>query len=100
MGTKLSSEATLAEQMRISCPSVREGLIALAAVGLIESKPGSGNYVRKGTPPVDTIGREAVLMLENESNCVEIMEYILGQKMNLHDRWQIKLISCEWRWAA
>lgn len=75
---KLPSEVTLAKQMRISCPSVREGLSALAAVWLIESKPGSGNYVRKGTSPIDTIGREAVLMLENESSCVEIMEYILG----------------------
>lgn len=78
MGTKLPSEATLAEQMRISCPSVREGLSAFASGGLIESKPGIGNYVRKGkASPVDTIGREAVLTLENESSCVEIMEYIL-----------------------
>lgn len=80
MGMKLPSEATLAEQMCISCPSVREGLSALAAVGLIESKPGSGNYVRKGTSPVDTIGREAVLMLEKELSCVENMEYILGSE--------------------
>jgi len=80
VGTKLSSEATLAEQMRISCPSVREGLIALAAVGLIESKPGSGNYVRKGTPPVDTIGREAVLMLETNQTVLRSWNTYWGRK--------------------
>ncbi len=74
VGTKLPSEAALAEQMGVSRPSVREGLSALAAVGLIESKPGSGNFVRNGTSPVDIIGREAVLVLENESSCLEIME--------------------------
>jgi len=74
VGTKLPSEAVLAEQMEVSRPSIREGLSALAAVGLIESKPGSGNFVRNGTSPVDTIGREAVLILESESSCLEIME--------------------------
>jgi len=74
VGTKLPSEAVLAEQMGVSRPSVREGLSALAAVGLIESKPGSGNFVRNGTSPVDLIGREAVLILESESSCLEIME--------------------------
>jgi len=74
VGTKLPSEAVLAEQMGVSRPSVREGLSALAAVGLIESKPGSGNFVRDGTSSVDIIGREAVLVLESESSCLEIME--------------------------
>lgn len=74
VGSKLPSEFDLAEQMGVSRPSVREGLSALAAVGLIESKPGNGNFVRNGTSPVDTIGREAVLILESESSCLEIME--------------------------
>jgi len=72
--TRLPSEAVLAEQMGVSRPSIREGLSALAAVGLIESKPGSGNFVKNGTSSVDIIGREAVLVLENESSCLEIME--------------------------
>jgi len=74
VGSKLPSEAAIAEQMGISRPSVREGLSALAAVGLIESRPGSGNFVSNGTSSVDIIGREAFLILEKESSCLEIME--------------------------
>ena len=73
-GSKLPSEFELAEHMGVSRPTIREALSALTAVGLIESKPGSGNYVRNGASLVDTIGQEAVLVLENESSCIEIME--------------------------
>jgi GntR family transcriptional repressor for pyruvate dehydrogenase complex len=74
VGSKLPSEFELAESMGVSRPTIREALSALSAVGLIESKPGSGNYVRNGTSLVDTVGKEAVLVLENESSCIEIME--------------------------
>jgi len=74
VGSKLPSEFELAEHMGVSRPTIREALSALTAVGLIESKPGSGNYVRNGTSPIDSIGQEAVLVLENESSCIEIME--------------------------
>ena len=74
VGSKLPSEFELAEHMGVSRPTIREALSALTAVGLIESKPGSGNYVRNGTSLIDTIAREAVLVLENESSCIEIME--------------------------
>jgi len=104
VGTKLPSEAALAEQMGVSRPSVREGLSALAAVGLIESKPGNGNFVRNGTSPVDTIGREAVLILESESSCLEIMEArglleppiaaLAAEKRTAEDLGQLRVI-CE-----
>lgn len=104
VGTKLPAEAALAEQMGVSRPSVREGLSALAAVGLIESKPGSGNFVRNGTSPVDTIGREAVLILESESSCLEIMEArglleppiaaLAAEKRTAEDLGQLRVI-CE-----
>ena len=71
VGSKLPSENELAEQMGVSRPTVREALSALAAVGLIESKPGSGNFVRD---PAGSNMREALLILENESSCLEIME--------------------------
>ncbi|MCD6135997.1 FadR family transcriptional regulator [Candidatus Bipolaricaulota bacterium] len=74
VGSKLPSEFELAEHMGVSRPTIREALSALTAVGLIESKPGSGNYVRNGTSLIDSIGEEAVLVLENESSCIEIME--------------------------
>lgn len=74
VGSKLPSEFDLAEQMGVSRPSIREALSSLQAVGLIESKAGSGNYVKNGTSPTTSIGQEAVLILENESGCLEIME--------------------------
>jgi len=74
VGSKLPSEFELAEQMGVSRPSIREALSALAAVGLIESRPGSGNYVQNGTMLVDFVGREALVVIENEDSCVEIME--------------------------
>ena len=74
VGSKLPSENELAEQMGVSRPTVREALSALTAVGLIESRPGSGNYIRNGTVLIDSIGKEAIFVLENEASCVEIME--------------------------
>jgi len=74
VGSKLPSEFELAEQMGVSRPSIREALSALAAVGLIESRPGSGNYVQNGSTLVDFVGREALVVIENEDSCVEIME--------------------------
>jgi len=74
VGSKLPSENELADQMGVSRPTVREALSALAAVGLIESRPGSGNYVRNGTVLIDSVGKEAVFVLENEASCLEIME--------------------------
>jgi GntR family transcriptional repressor for pyruvate dehydrogenase complex len=74
VGSKLPSEFELAERMGVSRPTIREALSALTAVGLIESKPGSGNYIRNGTSFIDSIGNEALLVLENEASCIEIME--------------------------
>jgi DNA-binding FadR family transcriptional regulator len=74
VGSKLPSEFELAERMGVSRPTIREALSALTAVGLIESRPGSGNFVRNGASTIDTIGKEAVLVLETESSCIEIME--------------------------
>jgi len=56
VGSKLPSEFELAEQMGVSRPSIREALSALQAVGLIESKPGSGNYVLKSPSSSDEEG--------------------------------------------
>jgi len=71
VGSKLPSENELAEQMGVSRPTVREALSALAAVGLIESRPGIGNFVCN---PSDSIVRDALVLLENEASCLEIME--------------------------
>ncbi|MBC7318710.1 FadR family transcriptional regulator [Candidatus Bipolaricaulota bacterium] len=69
--TKLPSEAELAQMMGVSRPTVREALSALAAVGLIEARPGIGNFVKK---PSESMAFEALFLLESEASCLEIME--------------------------
>jgi len=46
IGDKLPSERDIAEQMKVSRNSVREALSALQIVGVIESRPGTGTYIR------------------------------------------------------
>ena len=72
VGTRLPSESELAEKVGVSRPSVREALSALQAVGLIESRSGSGNYVLK----MPSSGEElaAPHLIENEAGCLEVME--------------------------
>jgi DNA-binding FadR family transcriptional regulator len=72
VGSKLPSEFELAEQMGVSRPSIREALSALQAVGLIESKPGSGNYVLKA--PSSDEEESAPHLIESEAGCLEVME--------------------------
>jgi len=45
-GDKLPSESTLARQLGVSRPSVREAMIALETAGIVEVKNGNGTYVR------------------------------------------------------
>jgi len=71
VGSRLPSESELARMMGVSRPTVREALAALAAVGVIESHPGTGNFVSN---PADSIVRDALVLLENEASCLEIME--------------------------
>ncbi len=72
VGAKLPSEFELAEEMGVSRPSIREALSALQAVGLITSRPGSGNYVTK--VPSSEEEQEAPLLIESEAGCLEVME--------------------------
>jgi len=52
-GQRLASERDLAEQLGVSRPTVRRAVIALEMRGLLESRQGSGVYVRRTTvaPP-------------------------------------------------
>ena len=72
LGSKLPSEFELAEQMGVSRPSIREALSALQAMSVIESRPGSGNYVIR--LPSSAEEDAAVHLIESEAGCREVME--------------------------
>lgn len=57
-GEKLPNERTLAEEFGVNRGRIREGLRALALIGLITIKPGEGSFVnkRESTIPAETIG--------------------------------------------
>ena len=44
-GSRLPAERLISEQMGVSRPSVREAISALHIIGIVESRPGDGNYV-------------------------------------------------------
>jgi DNA-binding FadR family transcriptional regulator len=48
-GDRLPSERALAESFNVSRPPLREAIIALEVMGLVEVKPGSGVYVKEQT---------------------------------------------------
>ncbi len=72
LGSKLPSEFELADQMGVSRPSIREALSALQAMSIIESRPGSGNYVVR--LPSSAEEEDAVHLIESEAGCREVME--------------------------
>src|SRR5262249_35276539 len=49
-GDKLPAERELAAQLGVSRPTVRMGLHALAAMGCVVSRHGSGTYIPDGPP--------------------------------------------------
>lgn len=51
IGTRLPSEAHLAERYGVSRPIVREALRSLQTLGLTRTRTGSGTYVMTATPP-------------------------------------------------
>jgi len=72
VSSKLPSEFELAEQMGVSRPSIREALSALQAMSIIESRPGSGNYVLR--KPSSSEESDTVYLIESETGCLDVME--------------------------
>ena len=66
-GSKLPSERTIAEQIGVSRPSVREAISALQIVGIIESQPGDGNYITENLIIDDLSLRVKNILEESES---------------------------------
>ena len=57
-GQRLASERDLAEELGVSRPTVRRAVIALEMRGLLESRQGSGVYVRRVAAVTPTASRE------------------------------------------
>lgn len=57
-GAKLPSERQLAEQYRLSRPTVREGLRRIQERGLIVAEPGRGSFVREARPTDGSVSVE------------------------------------------
>ncbi len=72
-GSKLPPERTLAEQMGVGRPSVREAISALQIVGILESRPGDGSYVAEPSGFDDLMAR-ALNMLEDSDSPLEVLE--------------------------
>ena len=53
IGDKLPPERTLAKEMKVSLPSVREGILVLEILGLVERKAGRGNVVKNSVVPAE-----------------------------------------------
>ncbi len=53
-GDRLPAERELAMQIGVSRPTVRAGLQALAAIGVVQSRHGSGTYIPAGPPALGT----------------------------------------------
>jgi GntR family transcriptional repressor for pyruvate dehydrogenase complex len=59
-GDRLPAERDLAVQIGVSRPTVRAGLRALAAMGVVQSRHGSGTFIPAGPP---SLGTEALSFL-------------------------------------
>lgn len=59
-GDRLPAERELAIQLGVSRPTVRAGLQALAALGVVQSRHGSGTYIPAGPP---ALGSDALSFL-------------------------------------
>src|SRR6187397_2913544 len=59
-GDRLPAERDLALQIGVSRPSVRAGLRALAAIGVVQARHGSGTYIPDGPP---SLGSEPLSFL-------------------------------------
>lgn len=88
-GQKLPSERDLSEQFGVSRGIVREAVKVLSTMGLVESRQGSGLYVRKD--PIPTISRALTISVSSEEESVlslfafrEELEVIAARFAALH----------------
>lgn len=72
-GSKLPPERLIAEQMGVSRPSVREAISALQIVGIVNSRPGDGNYVTDSFDS-EELARQAFEVLEESESPLIVLQ--------------------------
>ncbi|RJX27885.1 MAG: FadR family transcriptional regulator [Desulfurivibrio sp.] len=75
-GEKIPSEREMAALLGVSRPSVREAIMVLETMGLLESRQGGGTYVRSLTD--GTLAPLAAMMEENPELLGELLEVRMG----------------------
>jgi DNA-binding FadR family transcriptional regulator len=76
VGSRLPAERELAEQLRVSRPTVREALIALEVEGRVRIRVGSGIYVIEPTAPAFTAPLSTII--EGPFELLRAREFIEG----------------------
>jgi len=71
MGDRLPSERTLAQQMGISRPTVREAIKALADAGVLSARSGGGTVVRSDVIPVQLVANQTELKFTEVAGVLE-----------------------------
>jgi GntR family transcriptional repressor for pyruvate dehydrogenase complex len=74
-GSRLPSEREIAEHFEVSAPTAREALRALASMGLVESRHGSGTYVTARPADVVTPSLATAAQLQ-DTTVAEIIELL------------------------
>jgi len=76
-GSKLPTERELADQFGVSRSVVREAIKVLDTMGLVESRQGSGSFIRNST--IESVSRAFVLSVSPDAESVEkLFEFRLG----------------------
>ncbi|MDI3546903.1 MAG: GntR family transcriptional regulator, transcriptional repressor for pyruvate dehydrogenase complex [Halanaerobiales bacterium] len=72
-GDRLPSERRLKEQLNVSRASIREAFSALEMIGLIESRPGEGTFIKE-TPEKNLLEPLSLVLLLEENVVEELVE--------------------------
>lgn len=72
-GTKLPAEDTLAKKFQVSRASVREAISALAAIGIVESNQGGGNWIK--AIDVDVLLEKATIEMISIDQVQELLDF-------------------------
>lgn len=72
-GDRLISERELAERLQVSRASIREAFSALDMMGILESKPGEGTFIRE-VPQDSMIKPLALMLMLYKNSSLEVLE--------------------------